>query len=105
MSNRFYVDDIPHTKDVSEFPPEIYLERPVKRAVPEPTRYDTAPIIRHMRQSRGISQEELAKRVFRSRSYIAVLETRGGSCRFDTLAIIAEACKYNIVFKKEETIR
>lgn len=65
-------------------------------------RFDTGPIIKTMRESRNVSQEELAKRICRSRSYMAVLETRTGSCRFDTLAMIARALGYEIVFRKKE---
>lgn len=68
-------------------------------------RFETAPIIKQMRSSRGVSQEELSKRINRSRSYMAALETRSGSCRFDTLAMIARALGYEIVFRKKEDRR
>lgn len=64
--------------------------------------FQTAPIIRYMRESRGVSQADLAKRICKSRSYIGVLETRTGSCHFDTLAMIAKALGYEIVFRKKE---
>ena len=65
-------------------------------------RFETGPIIKQMRIGRGVSQEDLAARVNRARSYIAVLETREGSCRFSTLAMIARALGYEIVFRKKE---
>ena len=98
---RFYVDDVPLARSTDEFPPELYADNPRPKQVHD-SRFETGPIIRQMRANRGVSQEELAKRINRSRSYMAVLETRTGSCRFDTLAMIARALGYEIVFRKKE---
>lgn len=65
-------------------------------------RFDTGPIIKQMRASRGVSQEELSKRVGRSRAYISTLENRPGSAHFSTMAMIARALGYEIVFRKKE---
>lgn len=65
-------------------------------------RFDTGPIITKMRKTRGVTQSELSKRIGRSRSYIGTLETRAGACCYDTLASIARALGYRIVFVREE---
>lgn len=103
-SNRFYVDDVPLARSMDEFPPELYADKPKPKQVHD-SRFETGPIIRQMRENRGVSQEELAKRICRARSYVGVLETRTGSCRFDTIAMIARALGYEIVFRKKEDKR
>ena len=69
------------------------------------SRYNTGPIIYKMRKSRGVTQVELSKRISRSRAYIGTLETRAGSCCYDTLASIARALGYKIIIVKEEKWR
>ena len=102
--DRFYVDDVPLARNMDEFPPEVKLEKPKpKRQVDK--RYVTGPIIARMRKRRGLTQQELSRRIGRSRSYIAALESVHESCRYDTLAMIARACGYKIIIVTEEKWR
>lgn len=99
--DKFYVDDAPLARTMDEFPPEIHLERPPrKKKVDE--RYQTAPIIRRMRMRRGLSGAELSRRIGRHDTYIRTLENLDGSCRYETLAMIARACGYRIIITTEE---
>jgi len=104
---RFYIDDVPVAKDMSEWPPELHLDEngnPKPKAPPAYEMFDTAPMIRHMRTSRGLSQRQLAERLGRVPSCISELETRTGSATFATMARIARACGYEIIFRKKEKV-
>lgn len=100
----FYVDDVPLAQSMDEFPPETAGKKPRAHRSHDP-RYDTAPIITKMRKSRGVTQVELSRLVGRSRAYIGTLETRAGSCCYDTLAMIARVLGYKIIFVKDEKWR
>lgn len=106
MSKRFYVDDVPLARNMDEFPPEVKLDedgnrKPEKKQVHYST-FETAPLIRDMRRRRGVSQADLSERVCRSRGFIAALENRHGSCRFDTIAMIARALGFRILILEAE---
>lgn len=60
---------------------------------------NTGQIVRSMRLRRGITQRKLSELLGRSPQYIAVIETREGSCRFCTIEEIAKVLGYKIIFR------
>lgn len=110
--NRFYVDDVPLARNMTEWPPEVHLNddgtpkpRPVKPKKPIDPRYVTGPIIERMRKRRGLTASDLSRKIGRAPSYIRALECKNESCRYETLATIARACGYKIIIVPEEKWR
>ena len=108
-NDRFYIDDVPVARDMSEWPPEIHLNedgtpkhKPKKQIDP---RYLTGPIIKRMRTHRGLTGRELAEKIGRSAPFVRTVENEYSSCRYETLAMIARACGYKIIIVTEEKWR
>jgi ribosome-binding protein aMBF1 (putative translation factor) len=109
MADRFFVDDVPLARSMSEFPPERYLDEDgnpkpqatKKKRIDE--RYLTGPIIEKMRKRRGMTGAELSKRIGRAPNFIRTIENKYESCRYETLAKIARECRYKIIIVPEET--
>ena len=98
---RFYVDDEPLPKNI-----EKWLRTKGGHPPKEPPQwgpFDTAPIIKHMRESRGLTQNQLAKLLGKDRTCVAALERGHSSARFSTMAQIARVLGYEIVIRKKET--
>lgn len=103
--NRFYVDDVPLARNMSEWPPEIYFKEPrkemPKRKYQTSKELNTGQIIHDMRIKAGLSQEALAKRIGGSRSRVGVDESRA-SCTVKTLADYADAMGFEIIIRRKK---
>lgn len=61
--------------------------------VPSPTPPPIGAVLRHLRRSRGLTQEELAARAHVHRNYIGALERGERSPTFDSAAKLLHALK------------
>lgn len=61
---------------------------------------DAGKIIKHCRKSAGLTQKQLAERVFVCESSIANYEKEWRDAPYATMQAIAKACGYRIYWKK-----